>query len=109
MVSWAFTIGLGPAAWIDLPHLGASGALAGAMGTYIIFFPRNRIIAPLFSLLLFGLIIKAPAWGYLGFWVVLQVIAVSVGADGGVDWWGHLGGFVAGVVVAVGYRILARR
>ena len=89
-----------------VPLIGASGAIAGAMGAYLILFPNVRItsiIPPLFFLPF-----RVPAWVFLGFWLFGQ-FAISSDA-GQVAWEAHVGGFVAGAVYAVvnRHRILGR-
>ncbi len=89
-----------------IPMVGASGAISGISGAYLLLFPRARILAlvPLFFLPWF---IEIPALLYLGFWFLSQlfnglfVLAVvgSLGTSGGVAWWAHIGGFVAGLIL----------
>ncbi|MBS3968065.1 MAG: rhomboid family intramembrane serine protease [Truepera sp.] len=79
-----------------IPMIGASGGVSAVLGAYIVAFPRQRIltfIPPLFLLWL-------PAWFYLGYWALIQVIGVLGGGAGGIAWWAHIGGFVFGVVLA---------
>ena len=79
-----------------LPGLGASGAIAGVLGAYLIRFPRNQV-----RVLMFRAVVAVPAVVVLGGWILLQLISqVSVvqGA-GGVAYMAHIGGFVAGVVL----------
>ena len=85
----------------NIPMVGASGAISGVMGAYLVLFPRARVwtMVPLgFFLQSFPL----PAWAMLIYWVVLQIAGglTSIGAEGGgVAFWAHFGGFVAGVVL----------
>jgi membrane associated rhomboid family serine protease len=87
-----------------LPNLGASGAIAGVLGAYLVMFPRRRVL----TLVIFFLItvVYIPAWIVLGAWFVLQffngVAAVTnqVNAGGGVAVWAHIGGFVFGMALA---------
>jgi membrane associated rhomboid family serine protease len=88
------------------PHLGASGAIAGAMGAYMVLFPRSRILVRLFGFLTWGVVIKLPAWWYLGFWITLQFFAVMRNMPT-VDWWAHIAGFSAGATVGALYRRFA--
>lgn len=84
------------------PMIGASGAISGILGAYLILFPRARI----HTLIFFGFfiqVIKVPAIIVIGFWIVIQFISglLSKGlyAGGGVAWFAHIGGFVAGVLL----------
>ncbi len=84
-----------------IPTVGASGAIAGIMGAYVVLYPRARVqtLIPIFIFIQF---IEIPAFFFLGFWVLLQFFqgtASLMSADsGGVAWWAHLGGFVFGAV-----------
>jgi membrane associated rhomboid family serine protease len=81
-----------------LPALGASGAISGVMGAYIVLFPRSRILT-----LVFIFLVPIPAFIILGYWFVLQflggITTLGARATGGVAWWAHVGGFLAGVVL----------
>ena len=86
-----------------IPTVGASGAIAGVLGAYFLLFPKSRIIVllPLFFLPLF---IEVPAVTYLGFWVLSQIfsgtLSLALPEDvGGVAFWAHVGGFIAGAVL----------
>ncbi|HEY6560819.1 MAG TPA: rhomboid family intramembrane serine protease [Polyangiaceae bacterium] len=88
-----------------VPMVGASGAISGVMGAYIVLYPRVRV----FTLIPLGFFITSlalPAWVMLGYWMVLQVIGGLGGADAGVAFWAHVGGFVAGLVLV---KLFARR
>ena len=86
-----------------LPTVGASGAIAGVLGAYLISFPRSRVVTfvPLFFLPWF---VEIPAFAYLAFWFLLQLLE-GIGTlgmpteTGGVAVWAHVGGFVAGIVL----------
>jgi membrane associated rhomboid family serine protease len=85
-----------------IPMVGASGAISGVMGAYLVLFPRVRV----FTMVPLGFFITTmalPAWGMLIYWAVLQLGSglLSVGAEetGGVAFWAHIGGFLAGVVL----------
>jgi len=83
------------------PMIGASGAISGVMGAYLVLFPRVRVYA-LVPLIIIFTSIAMPAWVMLGYWFAIQFISglVSVGGDvGGVAFWAHVGGFLAGIVL----------
>jgi membrane associated rhomboid family serine protease len=77
-----------------MPTIGASGAIAGVMGAYLILYPRARVLTWFFILILW-----LPAWLVLGYWFLVQFVSVSEIAESGVAVWEHLGGFVAGVIM----------
>lgn len=83
-----------------VPTVGASGAIAGVMGGYLVFFPRARVDL-LLILFVFIKVITIPAWLLLGLWFALQIAngAASDASGGGVAYWAHAGGFVAGVLL----------
>lgn len=85
-----------------VPTLGASGAIAGVMGAYMVLYPRARVVT-LIPLFIFFTTINVPAVLYLGFWFFSQFFSglsvlgnVSVG---GVAWWAHIGGFIFGALM----------
>jgi membrane associated rhomboid family serine protease len=95
------------------PMIGASGAIAAVLGGYIVLYPRARITSLVF-LGFFYQLIDVPAVVVLGFWFVLQLIdglasLGFAGADGGVAFFAHIGGFLAGVVAARLLLALRRR
>lgn len=81
-----------------IPTVGASGAIAGVMGAYLLLFPRARV-----DILLFVKILPVPAWIMLMIWFAMQFIG-GLGASaetGGVAYWAHSGGFIAGLLLAL--------
>lgn len=95
-----------------VPMVGASGAISGVMGAYAILFPRVRIHTLVVLVILFFRV-AVPAWVMLGYWFVLQLVSTGVGGEvGGVAFWAHVGGFVAGMLLIFPFRserLLARR
>jgi membrane associated rhomboid family serine protease len=84
-----------------IPMVGASGAISGVMGGYLVLYPRVRVFT-LVTLGFFFTSVALPAWVMLGYWFLIQFVSglVSFGGDkGGVAFWAHVGGFVAGVVL----------
>lgn len=85
-----------------VPLVGASGAIAGVMGAYLLLFPRARIDV-LFIFIIFFKIFPVPAWIMLGLWFGLQIFN-GIGIDpqaGGVAYWAHAGGFAIGLLLAL--------
>jgi len=93
----------------QLPTVGASGAIAGVLGAYLVTFPRARIVTlvPLFP---FFQVMALPAVVVLGLWFVMQFfsgfLSLGFGGGGGVAWWAHIGGFAFGLI---GMRLLGGR
>ncbi|MDW4496641.1 rhomboid family intramembrane serine protease [Sulfitobacter sp. D35] len=86
----------------QVPTVGASGAIAGVMGSYLLLFPKARVDV-LVIFIIFFRIFAIPAWIMLAIWFGMQFIG-GVGADtsaGGVAYWAHAGGFVAGLVLTL--------
>jgi membrane associated rhomboid family serine protease len=90
-----------------LPTIGASGAISGVLGAYLLLYPR----AGIWTFLFFGFFVrKVPAFYVLGFWIVIQlfngVAALPYANAGGVAWFAHIGGFLAGMAFV---RLFQRR
>ena len=84
-----------------VPTIGASGAIAGVLGAYFILYPRSRVLT-LIPIFVYPLFIEIPAFVYLGFWFLTQLLSGSMTtgtAGGGIAWWAHVGGFAAGVAL----------
>jgi membrane associated rhomboid family serine protease len=84
----------------EVPMIGASGAISGVLGAYLLLYPHARVLVAI----PFGFYIhtvRLPAGWVLGFWIVLQLLnsLVSGGQTGGVAWGAHIGGFVAGMLL----------
>ena len=94
-----------------VPMVGASGAIAGVMGAYFVLYPRSRIVT-LVPIFLFIQIIEVPAIFFLGFWFLLQLVsgvgsmATATGGEpaGGIAFWAHAAGFMAGLSGVLVFR-----
>jgi membrane associated rhomboid family serine protease len=86
----------------DVPNIGASGAIAGVLGGYIVLYPRARVVSVIF-LIVFFTIVEVPAWAILGFWFLLQLLDGSavLASQGSADvaYFAHVGGFLAGLLL----------
>jgi membrane associated rhomboid family serine protease len=87
-----------------VPNLGASGAISGVLGAYLVLFPRNKVNA-----ILFFTIVSVPAFLVLGLWIAFQFVngfgsITAAGQTGGVAYGAHIGGFVTGVLIALVLR-----
>jgi len=86
-----------------VPSLGASGAISGVLGAYIILFPGSRILS-LVPLFIIWFMARIPAVVFIGLWFLVQFLSgigsLGVASAGGVAWWAHIGGFVAGLLFA---------
>jgi membrane associated rhomboid family serine protease len=86
-----------------IPTVGASGAIAGVLGAYLRWYPHARVLT-LIPIFFYPLFVHLPALVYLGLWFVSQLFSGTMslagpGAVGGVAWWAHIGGFVAGFLL----------
>lgn len=100
-------LGLDPGS--NVPTVGASGAISGVLGAYLVMFPRARVLTVI-PVFFFLQIAELSAIVVLGFWFVIQFLSglVPLGhgveSSGGVAWWAHVGGFVAGVALILPFR-----
>lgn len=88
-----------------VPMVGASGAISAVVGAYFVLYPKARVltVVPIFILFYF---IRLPAFFFIGVWFALQMFSgyaslTEGGEGGGVAWWAHIGGFAAGVILAL--------
>jgi membrane associated rhomboid family serine protease len=91
-----------------VPMVGASGAISAILGAYVVLFPGARVLSLVF-LVFFYQLIEVPAWAYLGFWFVLQLVdglgsLGAAGSQGGVAFFAHIGGFLVGVAIGLFLR-----
>lgn len=86
-----------------IPMLGASGAIAGVLGVYLVTFPRAKVVT-----LAIYFIMRIPAVIVLGFWFLLQLFSgvgsLAAGSDGGVAYFAHIGGFAVGIILVFLFR-----
>ena len=94
---------------LEVPTVGASGAIAGVMGAYFILYPMARIIV-MVPVFIFPFLFEIPAFFFLGFWFIIQFFSGSVDllriTDDfrGIAWWAHAGGFLNGVVLVFFFK-----
>jgi membrane associated rhomboid family serine protease len=89
-----------------VPSVGASGAIAGVLGAYLLFFPTSRLVV-LLPILFFPFFLEVPAVIFLVIWFLTQLFsgtasvaaAANQAAVGGIAWWAHVGGFIAGMIL----------
>jgi membrane associated rhomboid family serine protease len=96
-----------------VPTIGASGAIAGVLGAYLLLFPSARVIT-LIPIFIFPFIFEIPALVYLGIWFITQLLSgalslVSTHYYEGIAWWAHVGGFVAGMVLLPAFKMSQQR
>ena len=93
----------------EIPTVGASGAISGVLGAYLVMFPKARVVTVI-PLFIFLQIAELPALVVLGFWFVMQFfnglvsLGFETGGMGGVAWWAHIGGFLTGLALVVPFR-----
>ncbi|MDC0185282.1 rhomboid family intramembrane serine protease [Gammaproteobacteria bacterium] len=93
----------------QIPMIGASGAISGVLGAYVVFFPKKKIKVAI-PLGFFLQILRLPAYVVLIFWFILQLInGANAGSGGGIAFGAHIGGFVAGLVLAPILAVVTRK
>jgi membrane associated rhomboid family serine protease len=96
-----------------IPQLGASGAIAGVLGAYAVLYPGAAIVT-IIPIFFFIEVARVPAFLVIGFWFLLQLgsgiasLTPEVAQSGGVAWFAHIGGFAAGLVIALAYAAWER-
>jgi membrane associated rhomboid family serine protease len=96
----------------DIPTIGASGAISGVLGAYLVLYPRANVLT-LVTVFFIWHMVKIPAIAFLGFWFLLQVLSASVllvaRIPSTVAYWAHVGGFLAGAALVLPLRRRRRR
>jgi membrane associated rhomboid family serine protease len=107
MAGSALQIAIDPTS--EVPSVGASGAISGVMGAYLVWFPTARVVSLVF-LGIFITLIRIPAWIFIGYWAVLQAVLGLTGLtvvraqdQGGVAYFAHIGGFLTGLAVGLAF------
>lgn len=90
-----------------VPTIGASGAISGVLGAYLVMFPRAKVVT-LIPIFFFFDIINISAYLFIGFWFLMQFASglqtLGIDTTGGIAWWAHIGGFVAGILMVPVFR-----
>lgn len=89
----------------SIPAIGASGAISGVLGAYLIFFPHAKIHTIIFAF--FITTVRIPAIAYIPFWFIMQLVFALIGQSGGVAYLAHIGGFIIGLVSAYGWKFFS--
>lgn len=82
----------------DVFTVGASGAISGVMGAYLVLYPRARILTLIPFMPYF---INIPAYVYLIIWILLQLVSGIFSGGGGIAWWAHIAGFLGGLLICI--------
>ncbi len=90
----------------SIPAIGASGAISGVLGAYLIFFPHAKIHTIIFAF--FITTVRIPAIAYIPFWFIMQLIFALIGQSGGVAYLAHIGGFIIGLISAYGWKFFSK-
>lgn len=83
-----------------IPMVGASGAVAGVMGAYLVFYPKAKV-KTLVIIIIFITVVNIPAFVFLLLWFFFQFLNGTAGGGGNIAWWAHIGGFIAGLIYAM--------
>ncbi|HDQ06465.1 MAG TPA: rhomboid family intramembrane serine protease [Candidatus Bathyarchaeota archaeon] len=99
VADFAHILSIASSAGLLIPTLGASGAISGVMGAYILLYPRARIETLVLTIVI--TVVSIPAVFFLGFWFILQLLYTWLDMGGNVAYWAHIGGFVAGMILGL--------
>ena len=100
--SW-FTSITGDLEMMAIPAVGASGAISGVLGAYLVIYPQARIVT-LLLLRYVPRVVRIPSFYYLGFWFIMQILYGLLNPLSGVAFWAHIGGFTAGVMAGLAFK-----
>ena len=89
----------------DIPAIGASGAISGVLGAYLVFYPHAKIHTIIFAF--FITTVRIPAIAYIPFWFIMQLVFAFIGQSGGVAYLAHIGGFIIGLGTAFGWKFFS--
>jgi membrane associated rhomboid family serine protease len=89
----------------DVPAIGASGAISGVLGAYLIFYPHAKIHTIIFAF--FITTVRIPAIAYIPFWFIMQILFAFIGQSGGVAYLAHIGGFMIGLLSAYLWKMFS--
>ena len=100
-------IGVPQVSDLTIGVVGASGAISGVLGAYMVLYPTSRIL----TLIFYGwiIIVPIPAIFFLGFWFLMQWLLAVFDVTGGVAYWAHIGGFIAGIILALVFGLKRKR
>jgi hypothetical protein len=92
-----------------IPTIGASGAISGVMGAYLLLYPRSRILT-LIPIFFFFQFVELPAFVFLGYWFLIQLFSAGLTPRnvGGIAFWAHIGGFMAGLILVKIFDLIPR-
>lgn len=109
VASFAHILSVSGSLGVYAPAVGASGAISGVLGAYLVLFPKARILT--LVIFYYITIVAIPAIFLLGFWFLFQLLegalTLGYGVPSGVAYWAHIGGFLAGVVLALMFKAKA--
>ena len=92
----------------NIPMIGASGAVSGILGAYVLLFPKAKVHTLIF-LGFFIQVVRIPALFVIGFWAIIQLINVIIIGTAGVAWFAHIGGFLIGILAIKLFLKIRRR
>lgn len=81
-----------------IPAIGISGVISGVLGAYVMLYPSARVRA-IVTGIIFWRIVRVPAFLFIGFWFILQILYVTMSDVSGVAYWAHIGGFIIGFLL----------